>query len=108
MFHNLSDIGRGLNLFLSVVALIWLLNRRIYNRNLYHGGVRNDIWLIAVSWCGAVGVGTFEQLFNTGTTIRVMLSTVALVVTIRLLWRNNRDWLSVGQGGKHEANDEHS
>lgn len=101
MFSNLTEVGREVNLFLGIVTLVWLLNRRIFNRHLYTNNVRKDMWLIATSWCAALSVGTFEQLFHTGTSIRVALSTIALVVTIRLLLRKKDEWYAMRNGGDH-------
>lgn len=107
MFSNLTEVLRELNLFLAIVSLVWLLNRRLFNRHLYKGGVRNDMWLIAFSWTSALGIGTFEILFHTGTTIRVGLSTLALVVTVRLLARRPSDWYKIknGDGGVEKINE---
>lgn len=87
-----SEIVREVNLILGVIALIWLVYRRVRSRALYAGHLRNDMWLLAFYWTAASVVGTFEQLFQTGTSTRVILSFFALVVTIRVLWKYNKDW----------------
>lgn len=92
MSNDVVEILRGLNLFLGVVTLIWLLNRRVFNRKLYSGDVRKDTWLISFCWAAAVITGSIEQLWNTGTFVRVGLATVALLVTVRLLWRRQSEW----------------
>jgi hypothetical protein len=86
------EIVREVNLILGVIALIWLVFRRIRSSQLYAGHLRNDIWLLAFYWTAASVVGTFEQLFKTDTTSRTILQMCALVVTIRVLWKYNKDW----------------
>lgn len=87
-----TEIVREVNLILGVVALIWLTYRRIRSSQLYAGHLRNDMWLLAFYWTASSVVGTFEQLFETGTSTRIILQFFALVVTVRVLWKYNKDW----------------
>lgn len=84
---------RVVNLTLGIVVLTWLLARRRLNPDLYIG-FRNDVWLMAVYWVIALLVGTTEQLFETGTSIRVLFSFLAIITTLRLL-RRNPDWVGL-------------
>lgn len=99
MPDNLTDAFRIVNLTLGIVTLGWLILRRIREKDLYGTKVRNDIWLMAVYWDAAMIVGTIEQLFKTGTTIRVVLYFFALLITLRLLVRN-KDWEGLRDRGR--------
>ena len=89
------DILRVVNLFLAGVVLIWLVVRRVSRKDLYRNQLRNDIWLMATYWTASNLIGTFEQLFDTGTNIRVILYTFALLVTARILLRYDEDWYAI-------------
>lgn len=96
-----SDYVRIVNLIFSVVVLIWLIARRVKDWKAYGEPGRNDAWLIATYWTGALLVGTIEQLFDTGTDSRVVLYFFALLVTARYLWRYNNSRHSQRNGGWH-------
>lgn len=90
---TLAVIGRGLNLVLGILILIWLSIRRVRHPQWYRGAsMRNDVWFMSFFWLLALVVGTAEQLFETGTVIRVAFSFAALLVTLRLLFRQHEDW----------------
>ena len=90
-----EDYGRAVNLVLALIALVWLIIRRFRHNNWYAKNVstiRNDVWLLALFWSAGLVVGSFEQLFNTGTNVRVVLASAAILVTLKMLIRPARDW----------------
>jgi nitrate reductase gamma subunit len=91
MPEDLTEFFRIINLTLGIVTLVWLIVRRVRSKDLYATSLRNDIWLLAVYWDASMVVGTVEQLFETGTTVRVVLYFAAVLVTLRILMRN-KDW----------------
>src|SRR4051794_31857009 len=90
---NLPEILRSINLLLALVVLAWLLLRRVRHPEWYpRGGLRRDIWAMALCWDLALLVGTFEQLVETGTYVRVVVSMAAVLTTISILVRPREDW----------------
>lgn len=87
------EIVRYVNLILGVLVLGWLLVRRYLKPEWFpRGGLRRDIWAMAVLWTMALIVGTFEQLYRTDTYLRVGFSLAALLTTISILLRPFVDW----------------
>ena len=91
--NTVTDIMRSINLILGLLVLGWLLVRRIRRRAWYdEQPIRNDIWFMAFYWLTASLVGTFEVLFNTGTTIRVAFVFVAILITFKILLMPQKAW----------------
>lgn len=87
------EIFRYVNLILGIFVLVWLLVRRYLKPAWFpRGGLRKDIWAMAVLWTLALIVGTFEQLYRTDTYLRVGFSLAALLTTISILLRPFVDW----------------
>lgn len=89
---SLTEIVRSVNLFGGVVAVFWLLNRRVFSSRIYKDPLRSDIWFFGLSWSATVVVGTTEHLFHTGTSIGPLFATAALFFTFRILWLYDQDW----------------
>lgn len=93
--HNTTELIRSINLVLSIIAFVWLIYRRVRHNGWYSKTIstlRNDIWLMAFFWVCAVIVGTVEQLFQTGSSARVVFATAAVLVTLKLLIRPAEHW----------------
>jgi hypothetical protein len=90
---HLDEILRSINLLLTVLVLAWLFLRRVLHPKWYpRGGLRRDIWVMALCWDLALLVGTFEQLAGTGTYVRVVISMAAVLTTLAILVRPKEDW----------------
>ena len=96
---HVEDILRIINLVLAILTIVWLVIRRLRNRGDYgRGSLRRDIWTSSFLWFLAAIVGTYEQLFDTGTYFRVVFTLGAILTTISILARPNKEWVDGTQG----------
>lgn len=87
------DLFRYVNLTLGVGILLGLVFRRLRHPEWYFKeSLRADIFTIALFWDLALIVDTIEQLYGTGTSLRVGFAMAALLTTLALLLRPAKDW----------------
>lgn len=91
-----DDITRTVNLALCTTVLLMLAYRRSrYPYRYPRGGLRRDIWAMTFLWALAMFVGTIEMLFEFDTAFRVYLIAAALLTSLSILLRperNDQDW----------------
>lgn len=104
MPDSTADWLRLINLLIALLVLLWLVGRRFLHKSWYpRGGLRRDIWTMAFLWDLALIVSTIENLVDTGTYIRVVLSMAAVLTTLAILIRPRSEWPGPDWKSKSES-----